>query len=279
MAILRSDVNRRGVSQAAFLAALLVIALVWPLAAARPAAVQDPAQAPVRIGGNIQAPTKIKDVRPVYPESAKAEGRRGIVIIEAVIGADGLVDEAKVIRSIGDDLDNAAIDAVLRWEFVPTKLNGRAVPVIMTVTVNFTLDSGIAPPPPPPPPTDPPAVGAVAAPPAPPEPPPPPPPPPMLVNGERPLRIGGAIDAPTKIKDVRPVYPQEAQDSRVSGIVIIEAVIDQEGNVVKARVIRSVPLLDEAALDAVLQWKFTPTHLNGTAVPVIMTVTVNFTLQ
>lgn len=271
MAILKSDVNRRGVSQAAFMAALLVIALVWPLAAARPAAAQDPVQTPVRVGGALLPPMKIKDVRPVYPESAKAEGRSGVVIIEALIAADGTVDNAKVVRPIGEDLDNAALDAVLQWMFTPTKLNGVAVPVIMTVTVQFSLDTGVPPPPPPPPPppTDPVVRDFVT----------PPPPPPMLVNGEQPLRIGGDIAPPTKIKDVRPVYPEIAQQARVSGIVIIEAVIDQEGNVVSARVIRPVALLDEAARDAVLQWKFTPTQLNGVAVPVIMTVTVNFSLQ
>jgi protein TonB len=93
------------------------------------------------------------------------------------------------------------------------------------------------------------------------------------------VRVGGPIKPPVKVRDVRPVYPQEAQDARVTGIVIIEARIDAEGNVTDAKVIRPVPLLDDAARDAVLQWKFTPTMLNGVAVPVIMTVTVNFTLQ
>ena len=78
---------------------------------------------------------------------------------------------------------------------------------------------------------------------------------------------------------MRPVYPQAAQDAGVSGVVIIEARIDAEGNVTDARVIRPVAMLSEAAQDAVLQWKFTPTMLNGVAVPVIMTVTVNFSLQ
>jgi protein TonB len=60
------------------------------------------------------------------------------VIIEATIGPDGAVDNAKVLRSI-PLLDEPALDAVRRWEFTPTLLNGVAVPVIMTVTVNFSL--------------------------------------------------------------------------------------------------------------------------------------------
>ena len=103
---------------------------------------------------------------------------------------------------------------------------------------------------------------------------PPPPPPPTA-----PVRVGGNIKTPTKTKDVRPVYPPIAQSARVSGVVIIEATIGADGKVKDAKVLRSIPLLDQAALDAVKQWQFTPTLLNGVPVPVIMTVTVNFTLQ
>jgi protein TonB len=85
--------------------------------------------------------------------------------------------------------------------------------------------------------------------------------------------------APTKIRNVNPVYPQIAQSARIQGTVVIEATIDREGKVSEARVLRSVPLLDQAALDAVRQWEYTPTLLNGEPVPVIMTVTVNFTLR
>jgi len=143
MAILKSDVNRRGVSRTGVLAALLVMVLVWPLAAARPSArEQEPPQAPLRIGGSVAPPTKIKDVRPVYPESAKAAGIQGIVIVEALIDTDGTVASAKVIRAVSDDIDLAAIDAVEQWAFTPTLLNGRPTQVIMTVTVNFTLSDG-----------------------------------------------------------------------------------------------------------------------------------------
>jgi protein TonB len=107
-----------------------------------------------------------------------------------------------------------------------------------------------------------------------PEAPPPPPPPPQA-----PVRVGGNIKAPTKTKNVAPVYPPIAQSARVQGVVIIEATIGANGRVTEARVLRSIPLLDQAALDAVKQWQFTPTLLNGVPVPVIMTVTVNFTLQ
>ena len=94
-----------------------------------------------------------------------------------------------------------------------------------------------------------------------------------------PVRVGGNIPIPTKIRDVKPVYPADAQGSGVQGIVIIEATIDPAGKVFDARVVRSIPLLDKAAIDAVRQWEYTPTLVGGRPVPVIMTVTVNFTLQ
>jgi TonB family protein len=92
-----------------------------------------------------------------------------------------------------------------------------------------------------------------------------------------PLRVGGEIQAPVKIKDVKPVYPAMAQSAGVSGAVTIEATIGPDGKVVDAKVVRSIPLLDQAALDAVRQWKYNPTLLNGVPVPVVVTVTVNFT--
>ena len=115
-----------------------------------------------------------------------------------------------------------------------------------------------------------------------PPPPPPPPPPPggatsfNWTNGA--VRIGGNIKVPTKTKDVAPVYPPIAQSARVQGVVILETLIGANGRVEDARILRSIPLLDQAALDAVRQWEFTPTLLNGNPVPVIMTTTVQFSL-
>jgi TonB family protein len=92
------------------------------------------------------------------------------------------------------------------------------------------------------------------------------------------VRVGGSIKAPTLLKRVAPVYPLIAMSARVQGIVILEATISVDGRVIDAKVLRSVPLLDQAAIDAVRQWEYTPTLLNGAPVPVIMTVTVTFSL-
>ena len=94
-----------------------------------------------------------------------------------------------------------------------------------------------------------------------------------------PIRVGGNVRVPTRVKHVNPEYPPDAQAARVQGVVICEAIIGTDGRVTDAKVLRSIPMLDAAALEAVKQWEFEPTYLNGVPVPVIMTVTVNFTLQ
>jgi protein TonB len=99
-----------------------------------------------------------------------------------------------------------------------------------------------------------------------------------VVNSEGALRVGANIKPPAKIRDVRPVYPPEALEARVQGVVIAEVRIEGDGRVSDAKILRSIPMLDQAALDAIHQWEFMPTLLNGAPVPMIMTVTVQFTL-
>jgi periplasmic protein TonB len=108
------------------------------------------------------------------------------------------------------------------------------------------------------------------------EPPPLPAPAPRLVV---PVRVGGVVVAPNKVHHVPPVYPRIALAARKQGVVILEAVIAEDGTVRELRVLRSEPLLDQAAVDAVKQWRFTPTLLNGQPTPVIMTVTVAFNVN
>lgn len=93
------------------------------------------------------------------------------------------------------------------------------------------------------------------------------------------VRVGGSIKEPKKLKHVNPVYPDIAKRARVQGIVIMEVTLSPQGKVTDAKVLRGIPLLDQAAIDAVKQWVYTPTLLNGVPVPVIMTVTVNFKLS
>lgn len=105
----------------------------------------------------------------------------------------------------------------------------------------------------------------------------PPPPEPPKVQG--PVKVADLPVPPHKTVDVRPIYPDIARAARVQGLVVMEAVLDPSGRITQLRVIRSVPMLDEAAMDAVRQWRYTPTMYYGKPVSVLMTITINFTLQ
>jgi protein TonB len=105
--------------------------------------------------------------------------------------------------------------------------------------------------------------------------------PPPLASVPRPaapVRVG-TVQPPRRIHHEPPVYPQSALLARVEGTVVLEAVIGTSGTVQEVRVVRSVPLLDQAALDAVRRWTYTPTLLSGVPVPVVMTVQVEFRLS
>lgn len=107
---------------------------------------------------------------------------------------------------------------------------------------------------------------------------PPPPPPPAPVAQRGPVRIGGAIIAPTLIERVEPEYPQVAVSARVQGVVILEATVGRDGRVEDVRVLSSPPLLDRAAMHAVRQWRYSPLLLNEKPERFVLTVTVSFSL-
>lgn len=97
-------------------------------------------------------------------------------------------------------------------------------------------------------------------------------------GGQEPLPVGGPVRMPAKIVDVRPLYPDLAKQAKAQGMVEIDIVVGPSGYVEQARITRSIPLLDRAALDAVRKWKYAPTIVNGVAVPVKLSVGVSFAL-
>ena len=101
-----------------------------------------------------------------------------------------------------------------------------------------------------------------------------PPPPPRIA----PVRVGGAISTPRLTRRVDPEYPPIAVTAQIEGMVILEATVDETGEVKDTRVLRSQPVLDEAAIDAVRQWRYEPLLLNGKPTPFVLTVTVSFSL-
>ena len=93
------------------------------------------------------------------------------------------------------------------------------------------------------------------------------------------IRVGGLIKSPTRIFSVNAIYPEEAKAAGIQGAVVMRITIGEDGSVTNVVVLRSVPMLDEAAIESVLQWQYQPTLLNGVPVEVEMNATVNFALQ
>jgi len=227
-------------------------------------------------------PRRTYSLLPEYPPEAAGSGVSATLTFRATIDQSGRVAEARQtsafpLASSNDAIlrafSRAGINALRQWQyespvmapisfwvqfsFAPGESAKMAWHDATTPTGAFSVAGPPPPPPPPPGPSSPPF-------------------PPELTAGA--IRVGGNVAAPRKIKDVKPEYPPIAQSAKVTGVVIMEVVIGDDGKVLGARVVRSIPLLDQAALDAVRQWEFTPVLLNGVPARIIMSVTVNFTL-
>ncbi len=94
---------------------------------------------PVRVGGQLAVPALLYRVEPVYPAVAASAQVTGMVILEAVVGADGCVESVKVLRSASKLLDPPSIDAIKQWRYSPLMLNGIPTPFVLTVTFNFSI--------------------------------------------------------------------------------------------------------------------------------------------
>jgi protein TonB len=111
------------------------------IAAGAPGGIPDPRATPtepVRVGPDIKPPERLKHVEPVYPAMAKTAKVQGLVMIDATIGKDGKVTQAKVVQGV-PLLDEAALAAVKQWVYAPTLIGGVPVDVVMTVTVSFAI--------------------------------------------------------------------------------------------------------------------------------------------
>lgn len=95
----------------------------------------------------------------------------------------------------------------------------------------------------------------------------------------RPVRVGGQITTPALVKRVEPTYPAIARAAKLTGTVILELTVDANGQVRGVDVLRSQGPLDQAAIDAVKQWRYSPLVLNGIPTPFVVTVTMNFSLR
>ena len=231
-------------------------------------------------------PRRTFSIAPVYPAQASAMDATAILTFRVTLDETGRMAEIRptntpvvsvpsttqrnpvALTAAADALTRSAISALQQWTYdSPAK-----GPITFTVSFSFrpgaepliTQDNSYRPPPPPPPPgTVAGRTGGSSS---------------TAPGAQQPIRVGGQIRQPTLLRRVNPVYPPDAQATRVQGVVILEAVIGTDGLVRDARILRSIPMLDQAALDSVRQWEYSPTLLNNVPVPVIMTVTVQFTL-
>jgi len=199
--------------------------------------------------GRDVIPSKlIRKVEPVYPDEAWKAGIEGTVTLEATTDNFGRVQKVQVLKSV-PELDQAAVDAVKMWVYEPMIIDGKPYGVTFTVTCRFSLVNKLGKS----------FEGGVTE------------------EGQKPpVRAIGDIKPPKLIKKVEPVYPDEAREADIEGVVIVEATTDIYGRVVKTKILRSIPELDQAAMDAVKQWVYEPMIIDEKPIGVIFTVTVNF---
>jgi len=226
----------------------------------------------VRADENVMAGRLMKRVPPVYPPLARQARIQGTVILKVRISKSGDVANVQLVSG-HPMLAPAAIEAVKQWKYDPYLLNGDPIEVDTNVAVNFTLSD------------TPPSAGDAP-------------------EGSKASESGGAFSgiisphpeqaAPSTVPQrvrvsagvaqgllvskVNPIYPQEAKDAHLQGSVILQVIVDKEGNVAKIQLISGHPMLAPAAIEAVKQWKYRPYLLNGNPVEVDTQVTVNFTL-
>lgn len=208
----------------------------------------------VRCSRLIPNPRLIKSIDPIYPEIAKQAKVEGFVALDLRIGKTGRVTNVLIRRSV-PLLDQAAIDAVRQWVFEPLLVEGKAVDAIMTTAIGFHPERSMK------------GLASVS----------------FGFLGEKIIKdaviIEGRIPPPKCLKSVPAVYPEIAKQAKIEGFVILAVRTDKEGRVEEVKVLRSMPLLDQAAIDAVKQWVYEPLIKNGKPQKAVFAVTVGFYLD
>jgi TonB family protein len=198
-------------------------------------------------------------VNPVYPQEAKEKGIQGAVVLHAIIGTDGTVQELTVISG-PPELQASAIEAVKQWVYKPYLLNGDPKEVETTITVNFSLDN------------TPQAMNDATA-----QNPPSQTDEYALAKEPDVYKVGGSVHPPVLISAPDPEYTEAARQAKLSGNVIVGLVVDSSGEPQNVRVVRGLGNeLDEKAVEAVQQYKFKPATQDGEPVSADLKVEVNF---
>src|SRR5262245_22207802 len=221
-------------------------------------------ETPVRPGPGVQFPTPIRSVQPKYTPEALQAKIEGVIELELVILANGTVSDVRVTKSLDTKfgLDQQAIEAAKQWQFRPGSKDGRDIPVIVTIIMEFRLsDRGS-----PSTPSQTPATAAARD---------------EFYKDTYPS-VYPRLVQPVAIRRPQPKYTSEAMRAKLQGMVELEAVVDVDGTVSRARVTKSLDTqwgLDDKALEAVRSWVFEPGTLNGQPVPVVVTLTLEFRLH
>lgn len=197
----------------------------------------------IKAVGETKPPELINKVDPVYPKLARRARVEGVVILNVRTDEDGRVDQVKVANSNDPFLTRAAIEAVKQWRYQPFYSKGIRYPILFTVTVRFQLSHG------------------------------------EDDKGREPEENTPLL-RPEIIHQVEPVYPERARRAGIEGIVMMRVRTDIEGNVISITVLRSdSTILNQAAIDAVEQWKYQPLYRNGIPTPIVTQVAVKFRLN
>ena len=244
--------------------AVLVSASSVPVAMQSSGPAQDTPQRVYRPGIGVGFPTLLRQEQPVYTDAARNAGIEGVVVLEGVVLADGTVGDLRVVRSLDKvyGLDANAMSAAKRWLFRPAFRDGKAVPVIVTLELQYRLPMSY------------PVPAGLAVPPAPTT-------DDEFLNGAFSSGTPGLV-LPKLVATRHPRYTSDAMRAKIQGLVEVEAVVGIDGTIVRSRIKRSLDKdlgLDQEALAAASQFTFDPGRLNGQAVPVVVSITLEFKLH
>jgi len=211
---------------------------------------------PAEVSGSVERLTikslkRTLETKPSYTEQARMAGVEGTVVVYAEITTEGVPENLRILRNLGFGLDEEALRAVQQWRFEPNSEDGKLSRVATYVPVRFRLDRQI--------------YGAQL---------------PAGMGGNEIFQIAeGGITAPRIISRVEPTYTEEARTGKVSGTVVLFAEISSAGTVENVVVLNKLGKgLDEMAVRAIKQWKFSPAVKDGRPVAVMITIEMNFSL-
>src|SRR5271156_5991767 len=222
-----------------------------------------PTTGPVRVPGNVASAMLIHQVTPVYPAAAKEQHVEGVVQLHAIIGKDGTLQNLTYLSG-PPILMSSAMEAVKQWQYKPTLLSGEPVQVDTTISVVYTLGGKSLTDVPeyahPQPGSDTSPSDAFSPPPG-------------------STRVAANFAAGYLIHQVAPVYPAIARTAHISGTVVLHALIAKDGTIERLQVVSGPPLLLKSSMDAVQQWVYRPTLVNGEPALVDTTISVVFSLD